>query len=98
VRFVAAAAVLLVIVVILLAVAVIVTRSMGEKRLSRRGWELQERSDGEQISVYATKPGSEEPLLGSVQVAAPDFDMRLYELRAEADERVRVLNDRLGSR
>lgn len=97
-RFVAAAAVLLVIVVIVLAVAVIVSRSMGDRRQSRRGWQLQERSDGELISVYATKPGSEELLLGSVPVAAPDFDMRLYELRAEADERVRVLNDRPGSR
>jgi hypothetical protein len=97
VRFVAAALVLLVIVALVLAVAVIVTRSMGERRVRRRGWELEERSDGQRVSVYATKPGAEELLLGSVTVSEPDFDIRLYELRAEADERVRVLNDR-GSR
>jgi hypothetical protein len=97
VRFVAAALVLLVIVVIVLAVAVIVGQSMGARRQRRRGWELEERSDGERVSVYASKPGGEDLLLGSVPVSAPDFDIQLYELRAEAEERVRVLNDR-GSR
>jgi hypothetical protein len=29
-----------------------------------------------------------------VPFVAPDFDLKLYELRAEADERVRVLNER----
>ena len=37
---------------------------------------------------------SVELLVGSVPFAAPDFDLKLYELRAEADERVRVLNER----
>jgi hypothetical protein len=97
VRFVAAALVLLLIVVLVLAVAVIVTKSMGERRDRRRGWALEERSDGGRVSVYASKPGAEELLLGSVPLSEPDFDIRLYELRAEADERVRVLNDR-GSR
>jgi hypothetical protein len=97
VRFVAAAVVLLVIVVIVLAAALVVVQSVGARRMRRRGWELEERSDGERVSVYASKPGGEELLLGSVSVADPDFDMRLYELRAEAGERVRVLNDR-GSR
>jgi hypothetical protein len=91
VRFVAAALVLLVIVVIVLAVAVIVTQSMGSRR---RRWEIEERSDGKSVSVYAAKQGDEELLLGSVPVSDPGFDMRLYELRAEAEERVRVLNDR----
>jgi hypothetical protein len=90
VRFVAAALVLLLIVVLILAVAVIVTQSIRR----RRGWEIQERSDGELVALYASKPGGEELLVGSVPVSAPDFDVRLYELRAEAGERARVLNDR----
>ena len=89
-RFVAAAVVLLLIVVIVLAAAVIVTQSIRR----RRGWEIQERSDGELVALYASKPGGEDLLVGSVPIAAPDFDIRLYELRAEAGERVRVLNDR----
>jgi hypothetical protein len=94
VRFVVAAALLLLIVVILLAVGVIVTQAIARTRLRRRGWEVHERSDGELVSLYASKPDGQDLLLGSVPVTAPDFDVRLYELRAEAAERVRVLNDR----
>jgi hypothetical protein len=90
VRFLAAAVVLLLIVVLILAVAVIVTQSVRR----RRGWEIAERSDGELVALYASKPGGEDLLVGSVPISAPDFDVRLYELRAEAGERVRVLNDR----
>ena len=45
-------------------------------------------------ALYATKPGRDELLVGSVPFNALDFDTQLYELRAEAEERVRVLNER----
>jgi hypothetical protein len=94
VRFVVAALVLLVIVVLVLAAIVIAGQGIQRRRMARRAWELEERSDGELVAVYATKPGRSDLLLGSVPIAAEDFDIRLYELRAEADERVRVLNDK----
>jgi hypothetical protein len=94
VRVVVAAALILLIVVIVLAAAVIVTQTIRGTRLRRRGWELDERSDGELVALYASKPGGQDLPLGSVPVTAPDFEVRLYELRAEASERVRVLNDR----
>jgi hypothetical protein len=90
VRFLAAAVVLLLAVVLILAVAVIVTQAIRR----RRGWEIEERSDGELVALYASKPGGDDLLVGSVPMSAPDFDVRIYELRAEAGERVRVLNDR----
>jgi len=94
VRIVAAALVLLVIVAIVLAVAYVATQSARGARERRRGWELEERSEGGRVALYAAKPGGEDLPLGSVPVDAPDFDIKLYELRAEAGERLRVLNDR----
>jgi hypothetical protein len=93
-RLLAAALVLLVIVVLVLAVLFLIQRAASQRRQAHRPWELDERSDGERIFLYATRPGRDELVVGSVAFAAQDFDIKLYELRAEADERVRVLNER----
>jgi hypothetical protein len=93
-RVLAAALVLLVIVVLVLAVLFLVQRAASQRRRAHRPWQLDERSDGELIALYATRPGRDELLVGSVPFAAEDFEIKLYELRAEADERVRALNER----
>jgi hypothetical protein len=90
----AAAVVLLLIVALVLGVLFLLQRAASQRRQAKRPWQLDERSDGELIALYATRPGRAELLVGSVPFAAPDFDIQLYELRAEAEERVRVLNER----
>ena len=93
-RVLAAAVVLLLIVALVMGVLFLLQRAASQRRQARRPWQLDERSDGELIALYATKPGRDELLVGSVPFAASDFDTQLYELRAEAEERVRVLNER----
>jgi hypothetical protein len=92
-RVLAAALVLLLIVALVMGVLFLVQRAASQRREAHRPWQLDERSEGELIAVYATRPGRDELLVGSVPFAAEDFDMKLYELRAEANARVRVLND-----
>lgn len=93
-RVLVVAVVLLVIVALVLGALFLLRRAASRRQRADRHWQLEERSDGQLIALYATKPGRDELLVGSVPFAAPDFDLKLYELRAEADERVRVLNDR----
>jgi hypothetical protein len=55
--------------------------------------------DGEAIQVFAARPGQERLLIGYVPFAAPDFDSRLYELRAEGRQKLLALNaERSGPR
>jgi hypothetical protein len=94
VRLVVAALILLAVVVLVVA-TVYVVGALARRRLeSRQPWAVKEASDGELVSLSAVKPGCEPLLLGAVPIAATDFDSRLYLARAEADERVRALNDR----
>jgi hypothetical protein len=93
-RVLVVAVVLLVIVALVMGALFLLRRAASQRRRADGPWQLEERSDGELIALYATKPGRDELLVGSVPFAAADFDLKLYELRAEADERVRVLNDR----
>jgi len=93
-RILAVAVVLLVIVALVMGVLFLLQRAASRRRQAHTPWQLDERSDGELIALYATGPGRDELLVGSVPFAAADFDTQLYELRAEAEERVRVLNER----
>jgi hypothetical protein len=62
---------------------------------ARRGrWRLDERSDGELLTLHAVRPGDEPLLLGSAPIAAADFDDKVYELRAQARDKLAALNDR----
>lgn len=93
-RLLAAALILLVIVVLVVAVVYATGALAGRRLQSRRPWEVKESSDGELVSLSAVKPGCQPLPLGAVPITASDFDSRLYLARAEADERVRTLNDR----
>ena len=85
---------LLLIVALVLGVLFLLQQAASQRRQARRPWQLDERSDGELIALYATRPGRDELLVGSVPFSTPDFDTQLYELRAEAEKRGRVLNER----
>ena len=63
----------------------------------RRGggrWRLEERSDGELLTLHAVRPGDDPLLLGSAPIGAADIDSKLYEIRAEAREKLSALNAR----
>ena len=67
---------------------------LSERRAARPGaWRLEERSDGELLTLRAVRRGDEPLLLGSVAIAATDFDTRIYELRVEAQAKVDALNE-----
>ena len=67
---------------------------LAERRAERPGtWRLEERSDGELVTLRAVRRGDEPLLLGSVPIAASDFDTRIYELRVEAESKVLALNE-----
>jgi hypothetical protein len=94
-----AIAVLLLIVAIVLVVAIavgVVQRKFEASRLQRAArspWRYDEVPEGNQVSFYLIKGSEPRQLLGSIPTAAEDFEMLLYQLRAEADERVLALND-----
>jgi hypothetical protein len=83
------------ILVIALLVALVlyaVVSTIRRRREARAPWRMVEDSDGEAIQVFAARPGQERLLIGSVPFAAPDFDSRLYELRAEGRQKLLALN------
>jgi hypothetical protein len=83
--------ILLVLVIVASGVLVIVRGWMADR--ARRGpWRLDESSDGELLTLHAVRPGDEPLLLGSVPIGAQEFDSKLYELRAEARQKVLALN------
>ena len=63
-------------------------------RARRGGWRLEERSDAGCVRLLAVRAGDPPLELGSVPVAEEDFDSRLYELRAQAREKLLALNTR----
>lgn len=69
-----------------------VGRLLARRRQQHAPWQLTEHSDGEQVCVYAERPG-ERLLVGAAPFAAQDFDLQLYELRNEGDLRTRALNE-----
>jgi hypothetical protein len=63
------------------------------RAIQRRGpWKMVEDSDGEQVVIRAERPEHEPLLIGAVPFGAMDFDGRLYELRAQGQEKVYALN------
>lgn len=77
---------------------VLIGRSVGRMLRRRREqdapWELTEHSDGEQLVVYAERPGENKLLIGAAPFAAIDFDSQVYELRSKGNTQVYVLNER----
>ena len=64
------------------------------RQLRRAPWQLTEHSDGEQVCVYAERPGEDQLLIGAAPFAARDFEDQLYQLRADGRERVYALNQK----
>jgi hypothetical protein len=62
------------------------------RRLSRSPWRLHERSDGEQLVIYAERPDEQPLLVAAVAFAAEDFGSRVEEARAQGAEKVAALN------
>ena len=87
---------LLVVLVVLLITsgAVVLVRGWIEDRRRRGGWRLVERSDAGAVRLLAMRTGESPLELGAVPVADEDFDARLYELRAQAREKLVALNSR----
>jgi hypothetical protein len=86
-----AVAILVIALLLALAVYAVVT-VVRRRREAGAPWRMVEDSDGEAISVFAARPGQERLLIGYVPFGAPDFDSRLYELRAEGREKLVALN------
>lgn len=55
-------------------------------------WELDERSDGELLSLYVHRDGDQDLLVGAVPFGAQDFSDRLIDLRVNGEEKVEWLN------
>lgn len=83
---------ILVIALVLLVIVYATLTVVNRRRAARAPWRMVEDSDGEAIQVSAARPGQERLLIGYVPFAAPDFDSRLYELRAEGREKLLALN------
>ena len=84
---------LIVLVAVLIASgAVVLVRGWMTARARRGGWRLEERSDAGAVRLLAVKTGESPLELGSLPVAEAEFDSRLYELRAQAREKLVALN------
>ena len=85
----------LILAVIITSGVLVLVRNWAATRPPRPGrWRIEERSDGELLTLHAVRPGDEPLLLGSAPTGAADFDSRVYEARAEAREKLAALNDR----
>lgn len=91
-RLVVVALAVLAAVALLLLAAAVIRRGVRRWRQGRSPWSLDERSDGEQLCLYAAKPGEQEMLIGAVPLAAQEFEKRLHDLRARGREKVGALN------
>jgi hypothetical protein len=69
-------------------------RSWSGRRARHRPWRLNERSDGEQLVVYAERPGEQSLLVEAVPFGARDFSTRVEEARAAGAEKIAALNSR----
>ena len=90
-------AVLLLILLVLLAVAIMAAVRLmydaaARRHMRRQPWSLKETSDGEALHVYVVKDFEEPLLVEAIPFAAEDFDMKLYDARAKAAERLIALN------
>jgi len=65
---------------------------LARQRRAHADWELVEESNGEQVVVYAERPGQDRLLIGAATFAAIDFDVQLWELRSKGREQVYALN------
>ena len=83
---------ILVIALLAALVVYVALATLRRRREARAPWKMVEDSDGEAIQVFAARPGQERLLIGYVPFAAPDFDSRLYELRAEGRQKLVALN------
>ena len=93
----AATAILILLVLAVVCVLLIgrFVRSAWRRRSERRApWQMVEESDGEQLCIYASRPGNERLLIGAAAFAARDFEQDLYELRAVGREKVYALNQK----
>ena len=88
--------VLLILLILVLVTSGIVYAARGwmAARARKGPWRLEERSDGELITLRAVRPGDEPLLLGSAPIAAQDFDDKLHMARSEAREKIAALNAR----
>jgi hypothetical protein len=84
---------ILVIALLILLVVYATLTVLNRRREARAPWRMVEDSDGEAIQLFAARPGQERLLIGYVPFAAPDFDSRLYELRAEGRQKLLALNE-----
>ena len=86
----------LVVLALLVAAVILLARALAARRQQRRRltghWTLDERSDGELVSVLAVHPEQEPLLIGAVPFAAGDFDFRIEEVRAEGRQKLAALN------
>jgi hypothetical protein len=85
----------LVVLVLLVLLAVAVARWVSARGAAGERdapWELEERSDGELVSVLAVHPANEPLLIGAVPFASADFEMRIEEVRAEGRSKLVALN------
>jgi hypothetical protein len=67
-------------------------RTVSGRRARTARWRLAERSDGEQLVVYAERPAEEPLLVAAVPFGAADFGSRVEEARASGAEKVAALN------
>ena len=67
-------------------------RGASGRRARHRPWRLAERSDGEQLVIYAERAAQEPLLVAAVPFGAADFGTRVEEARAEGAEKVAALN------
>jgi hypothetical protein len=67
-------------------------RSVSGRRSRTAPWRLAERSDGEQLVIYAERPAEQPLLVAAVPFGAGDFGTRVEEARAEGAEKVAALN------
>ena len=88
---------LLIIVIVLVVttgVLVLVRGWIADRRKRRPGaWRVEERSDGELVTLRAVRRDDEPLLLGHVHIAATDFDDRISALREQARVKVDAINE-----
>lgn len=90
-KFVAA----IVVLAFLIGVYVVAEATYRNLKARKARWEIQEDADGEQVTLYAAKPGCDRLLVGAVPFAAADFEERMIGLREDAADRIGTLNTRV---
>jgi len=86
------ALVVLVVLILLVVLVVVAVRWLTSGSDRDAPWQLEERSDGELVSVLAVHPANEPLLIGAVPFSSPDFESRIEEVRAEGRYKLAALN------